>query len=671
MVSMTFYGKDKLFIDKETIQSAKEQLVKLYGESDRIDIGLAALSEQWVKTDGDNGEFIKFAVDNFVSDPIQLDQLSKVISDNIRVINGHIWKIGSTLSNPYSANTGKIKKYEELFAGVSINVDINKELYRSKVAHLVLLNFPPVTDEQKKKNGHTWSYQQWGYVFLGDMFKVEKSNKESKRSKGNKDISKKLYKGDSQRYADNSVIPIFTLCDANGNRVFTENKNLLLHWKMRDEIKNLYGSSLSDKLVKQKTIYSAMRRYIDQSIPQQIFSQDTSLKWDPNTNILLSNGGETLQAESNNNLRYEYLRNLFLKQYNRQPDSTKYFDNYFKAYNVKASDIENMFVEILSSKEAIQVGKLIKKKIGRDLEPFDVWYTGFNNRSSYDSDSLDNYFKTIYPTPQALTDSIPSLLMKLGFDRERADFYGSKICVEPARANGHAEGAVLKNEKSFLRTNFTDNGLDFGGFQTAMHELGHSVQQTISAQLIDIFPMSSLPNSGLVESAAYLFEFKTWNVIDGLNVDKEGLYNNSILDNFWATYEIAGPALCEMKMWQWMYNKKVFSADELRNATISIAKEVWNSYYAPVFGISDEIMPAVYNHMLNSSLYLSGYTLAHIIHMQIENYLAGKDFPSEVERIYKLGEIPFDIWMERALQSSLSAKPILNITSKALSNINN
>ncbi|HOT28994.1 MAG TPA: hypothetical protein PLU72_12475 [Candidatus Ozemobacteraceae bacterium] len=47
----------------------------------------------------------------------------------------------------------------------------------------------------------------------------------------------------------------------------------------------------------------------------------------------------------------------------------------------------------------------------------------------------------------------------------------------------------------------------------------------------------------------------------------------------------------------------------MKEAVITIAKDVWNAYYAPVFGIKDSTVLGIYSHMLAYPLYLSDYPL--------------------------------------------------------------
>ena len=55
--------------------------------------------------------------------------------------------------------------------------------------------------------------------------------------------------------------------------------------------------------------------------------------------------------------------------------------------------------------------------------------------------------------------------------------------------------------------------------------------------------------------------------------------DNKTLDIFWGLYEIMGVSLVDMRMWQWLYENPNATATELRETTLAIARDVWNSYY--------------------------------------------------------------------------------------------
>jgi hypothetical protein len=94
--------------------------------------------------------------------------------------------------------------------------------------------------------------------------------------------------------------------------------------------------------------------------------------------------------------------------------------------------------------------------------------------------------------------------------------------------------------------------------------------------------------------------------------------------------------------------------------------EVWNQYYAPVFGVRDQVVLAVYSHMIDYTLYLPHYALGNVIQFQLEDYLKDKVLGPEMERMCLLGNIMPQLWMKKAVGSGISVKPLLQAVDRAL-----
>ena len=86
--------------------------------------------------------------------------------------------------------------------------------------------------------------------------------------------------------------------------------------------------------------------------------------------------------------------------------------------------VKAMLVEVLSSPLAPRVAALVESRLGRPLEPFDVWYDGFRPRGSYTEEQLDAIVKKKYPSAEAFQEDIPNILVKLGFSKDRARLPG-------------------------------------------------------------------------------------------------------------------------------------------------------------------------------------------------------------------------------------------------------
>ena len=79
-----------------------------------------------------------------------------------------------------------------------------------------------------------------------------------------------------------------------------------------------------------------------------------------------------------------------------------------------------MFEIILTSPLVPKVATLTEKRLGRPLQPFDIWYNGFRARGKYTEAELDEIVRKKYPTADAYAKDMPNLLQGLGFSKERA-----------------------------------------------------------------------------------------------------------------------------------------------------------------------------------------------------------------------------------------------------------
>ncbi|HYP79915.1 MAG TPA: hypothetical protein VEQ17_06485, partial [Steroidobacteraceae bacterium] len=132
-------------------------------------------------------------------------------------------------------------------------------------------------------------------------------------------------------------------------------------------------------------------------------------------------------------------------------------------------------------------------------------------------------------------------------------------------------------------------------------------------------------------------------------------------------YEIGGVALVDMQVWRWMYAHPQATPAELREATLGIARGVWNQWFAPVFGLRDVTLLAIYSHMINSFLYLPDYPIGHMIAFQVEAQMekAG-NFGAEFERVARIGAVAPDLWMQQATGSPVGPDALVAAAASAL-----
>ncbi len=183
---------------------------------------------------------------------------------------------------------------------------------------------------------------------------------------------------------------------------------------------------------------------------------------------------------------------------------------------------------------------------------------------------------------------------------------------------------------------------------------------------IDHTMLSGVPNTAFTEAMAFVFQGRDLELL-GLQAPDANAEALKTLNDFWATYEIAGVALVDMDVWHWMYDHPNASPAELKQATLAIARKIWNQYYAPVFQKQDVVLLGVYSHMINSFLYLPDYPLGHMIAFQIEEHVKKTgNLGPEFERMTTYGNVSPDLWMKHATGQPVGPEALLKATGEAL-----
>jgi hypothetical protein len=650
---------NKPFIMESTIKQTIDSLEQKNGDihKTRIEKGVKLAASFWKATDGSADEFSNFCRENFIGDTVMLDKVFQRISTNFEVIFGYFNKISMDLQRPLHLNLGEILPVDELFGAYSPSSHFEDDFFSNKIAFLIALNFPYYSLDEKTKLSDSWSRKDWAYARLGDVFDSRMPSKVNQ-------LVVNAYTKSDMYIADYNIFAGRLVNDAD-KVLFPPDMKLLSHWNLRDEIKTNYGQS--DGLEKQRMLYEVMKRIITQEIPSQVINSPV-YTWNPFSNKVFDSGKE-IAATPEPSVRYAMILDFFHAQ--QQVDlyypklNTYILRSFEKDMEVPLKDLEDLFITLLTSSEVQKVATVIKQRLGRDLEPFDIWYDGFKMRTAIPPETLDKSTRSKYPNPEAVQDDLPRILMKLGFTKEKAFSITSKIQVDPARGSGHAWGAETREQKSLLRTRIFDDGMDYKGYNIAVHEFGHNVEQTISLHNVDYYMLHGVPNTAFTETLAFLFQ-KNDLALLGIK-DNDALQEYySYLDNFWGLYEIMGVSLVDIGLWNWLYANPGATPETLNEAVNDIAKEIWNKYYAQVFGIQDQPVLAIYSHMINTPLYLPNYAYGHIIEFQLTEYLKGKNFAGEVERIYSLGRLIPQQWMKDAVGTEISVQPILNVVNEAL-----
>jgi len=207
--------------------------------------------------------------------------------------------------------------------------------------------------------------------------------------------------------------------------------------------------------------------------------------------------------------------------------------------------------------------------------------------------------------------------------------------------------------------------MDYKGYNIAVHEMGHNVEQVFSLYQVDDTLLSGVPGTAFTEALAFTFQHRDLELL-GVGKPDPNAEHARALKAFWDSWEIAGVALTDLDAWHWMYEHPDATPAQLRDAVLAIARRYWDRYYAPVLGRTGDPQLAIYSHMINEFIYLYRYPIGHLIAFQLEEKLRGPDSGKAFEKAASYGRVLPDLWMEHATGKPVVAEPMLNATEAAL-----
>jgi hypothetical protein len=652
------------------VAEAKQKLIAKHGEAnrERIERGVSQVAQLWRASDGD---LVAFALEQFVVEPTARDAMFLRLQSVVEQVRGHNLEVARTARWVSEVEDGKpVPPADQLLAAYDPSAHVVDDLFRTKVAFAVLLNFPLSKLADRIRDAATLDRRQWAELRLTGLFDT--------RIPGELTAAASAAAASADQYIAGYYLWMHHVLSDAGKRLFPSGKHLISHWNLRDELKANYADA--DGLAKQQTLVKVMERIVTQTIPKVVID-NPHLDWDPFTNKVSAAEAGTVEAdapkdratapseEREPDVRHGHVLAHFKAQQaidKFSPIAPSHIARAFDQAELPEERVRALLVEILESPHAAAAAKEIEQRLGRKLEPQDLWYE-FGGGKTAEAE-LDAITKKKYPTAEAFAKDMPRILTGLGFTDARARYLAGLIDVDPSRGAGHAMGAERRGDKAHLRTRVEPSGMTYKGYNIAVHELGHNVEQTFSLYDIDHTLLAGVPNTAFTEALAFLFQARDLELLGRPRPggDHEKL---RVLDEFWNTREIAGSALVELDVWKWLYENPSATPAELREATVRIAQQTWDKHYAPLLGGKGSPLLGIYSHTIASPLYLFNYVVGHVIAFQVEEHVAGKDkatFATEFERVCRIGNILPDQWMKLATGKPVSAKPLLDATARAL-----
>ncbi len=657
-------------VDAATIAAARRALIAKHGEPHRarIERGVDQVATLWRASDGD---LVEYVTAQFAAAPADVDALFARLEGQLEQVDGHVLELGRSLRWHTDVDTGPMLAVDPLLAAFDPGAHVTEDLFTTKVAFAALLNFPLTSLADRRRDGRGYTRRQWAEVRLTARFDT--------RIPGDVIAALSAAGTAADSYIAGYNLWMHHVLDEDGARHFATGKRLISHWNLRDELKANYA--VRDGLARQRTIVKVMERIVTQSIPRAVID-NPRLDWNPFTNVVTAAPPATIEADApadrasapdparEDDLRFRAVLTYFAaaRRADRYaPTAPTHLARSFDGAEMPEERVRALILALLESPLAGEAASEIKARLGRELGAQDLWYE-FGGGSVPEAE-LDAETRRRYPTAAAFAADLPRILRDLGFTPEQAKVLAANIAVDPSRGAGHAMEARRRGDQPHLRTRVEAGGMDYKGYNIAVHELGHNVEQHLSLYEVDHTLLAGVPNTAFTEALAFLFQARDLELLGRPSPGAEA-ERLRVLDHFWNTWEIAGSALVEIDVWRWLYEHPAATPAELREATVRIAREIWDRFYAPVLGGKGETaLLGIYSHTISSPLYLFNYVLGHLIAFQMEEHLHGKDartFAAEFTRVARFGAVLPDVWMEHATGAPVSAQPMLDAAARAV-----
>jgi hypothetical protein len=641
------------YLAEDVVTGTVDSLVELWGDDvrERATEGVRQVANAWREADGDAEAFVDFVTARFAGEKEKRLELLGRVEDTWYQLYGHLGQMRRMMARWRDLDAYEDPGIDDLLYAFTPAPDLSEELYRSKLAFVVLLNFPRHTVGKKLADGAAWSPGKWAAVRTAD--KVPRRIPKEVNDKA-RDVHTR-----AQKFTAEFHVPVGCVVDPEGRRPFAPDRKLLAHWLIRDELRSYYGNA--DGLPRQRLLARIMGRHVDGTLPRTVMAGDAQ-NWCPVTNQI--DGREP--AELVGAERYAVWRNTF--------ELAREFDPYYPDYprlperalemnlQMPVERVESLLRNLLGSEVRREAMAYVERRLDRPLEAFDIYYSDL--MPPQPAEELDAAVTKRFPTFEAFQEQMPDVLGELGFDSETAAFLSARIQVDPVRGCGHASPSGLFEYPALLRTNRVDGRINWAGLDCTMHELGHTVEQVFTLNRTPRVALKGIPHTSISEAFAFTFQARARDVV-GLTLPP-GFEQVDMLKEFLGAVEIAGPALVDLLTWQWMYDTPGFTATELRDFTVATADAVWTKYFEAYFGPDENHLMGAYQHMVGGMLYLPNYVVGHVVAHQIREHLEGKSLAQEVERMCSQGNTSVPLWMREAVGSEVDENTMIEDVRRAL-----
>ena len=156
--------KDKI-IDELT-----EKLSKSSAPDERLKRCLQQTVSAWTDEDGTEEELREFCIKNYITDKDKLGALVKKAESSFDAVDGYMIEMYRTILVPLHLDEGEVTNANIIFGDFNPMAHLQEDFFSSKIAFLILLNFPVYSLDEKNTLGVDWSDDDWAKAMLADKF---------------------------------------------------------------------------------------------------------------------------------------------------------------------------------------------------------------------------------------------------------------------------------------------------------------------------------------------------------------------------------------------------------------------------------------------------------------------------------------------------------------------
>ena len=337
------------------------ELTARYGAGQRLRIqrGLAQTARFWQAQDGGAGQFEQLVRDQFAGDPAALDALFQRVSRVLAGLDEGLGGIGRELAAP--KGPGSQLPVQGLLGGLDPAAHLSEDGFASQLAFAVLLNFPLTTLAERTRDGAAWTRRQWAEAWLAERFSL------------------RVPAGVFRAVAAARFAAERSLADAcfrpdrltpRGRRLYPPGSTPCRE-DPRNEIQAQYASG-KEAVPRQRALQKALERIVAQDLPPGV-TGDGGVDWDP-----FSAQGDPAVGPGE---RYHRLLGTWKAARMLDPYAplapTQIARSLEEVCQMPEARLRPLLETLCGSPLAARAGRLIRSRLGRNLEPFDLWYDGF------------------------------------------------------------------------------------------------------------------------------------------------------------------------------------------------------------------------------------------------------------------------------------------------------